>query len=105
MEPIDLSAILPRLRQTPSVERVEVTLKAGRSLTLGVGDAAKPTALKRLTSLATPSPDLRPAPSAAAVKLAPLPTAKSARARATWAAGWCQERAKPLNSACSWGRC
>ena len=45
MEPIDLSAILPRLRQTPSVERVEVTLKAGRSLTLGVGDAAKPAAL------------------------------------------------------------
>jgi len=39
MEPIDLSAILPRLRQTPSVERVEVTLKAGRSLTLGVGES------------------------------------------------------------------
>jgi len=45
MEPIDLSAILPRLRQTPSFERVEVALKAGRSLTLGVGDAAKPASL------------------------------------------------------------
>src|SRR3989454_157096 len=33
MEPIDLSAILPRLRQTPSVERVEVTLSAaGRTI-------------------------------------------------------------------------
>ena len=38
---------------------------------------------------------------AAAVKLAPVLTAKSARARATWAAGSCQERAKALNSACS----
>ncbi len=44
MEPIDLSAILPQLRRTPSFERVRA-LSAGRILTLGVGDAAKPAAL------------------------------------------------------------
>src|SRR5438876_116987 len=45
MERIDLSAILPRLRRSPSFERVRSALDAGRALTLGVGDAAKPTAL------------------------------------------------------------
>jgi len=45
MDPIDLSAILPQLRRTPSFERVRSALDAGRSLTLGVGDAAKPGAL------------------------------------------------------------
>ena len=44
MEPIDLSAILPHLRRTPAFERVRA-LSAGRILTLGVGDAAKPAAL------------------------------------------------------------
>src|SRR5438876_10724132 len=44
MEPIDLSAILPQLRRTPAFERVGA-LSAGRILTLGVGDAAKPAAL------------------------------------------------------------
>src|SRR6059036_1579557 len=49
MESIDLSAILPRLRRTPSFERIGGALSAGRPLTLGVGDAGKPAALAAIT--------------------------------------------------------
>jgi transcription-repair coupling factor (superfamily II helicase) len=45
MEQMDLSAILPQLRGTASFQRIAAALQTGRSLTLGVGDAAKAAAL------------------------------------------------------------
>jgi len=50
MQPIDLSAALPMVRETPSFENVRSALSAGHSLTLGVGDGAKAATVAALAS-------------------------------------------------------
>ena len=50
MQEIDLSAALPLVRETPSFEGVRSTLRDGRSLTIGVSDAAKAATVAALAS-------------------------------------------------------
>ena len=50
MQPIDLSAALPLVREAPSFEGVRSALSGGRPLTLGVGDGAKAATIAALAS-------------------------------------------------------